>query len=71
VNGLSRIRLTATSIQLPAAPLSNTDTSRITDQAALNLTKSFDKTNVVNGDIATVRLTYTNNGNNSGVVNIS
>lgn len=71
VNGLSRIRLTATSIQLPAAPLSNTDTSRITDQAALNLTKSFDKTTVVNGDIATVRLTYTNNGNNSGVVNIS
>ena len=71
VNGLSRIRLTATSIQLPAAPLSNTDTSRITDQAALNLTKSFDKSTVVNGDIATVRLTYTNNGNNSGVVNIS
>lgn len=71
VNGLSRIRLTATSIQLPAAPLSNTDTSRITDQAALNLTKSFDKSTVVNGDIATVRLTYFNNGNNSGVVNIS
>lgn len=71
VNGLSRIRLTATSIKLPATPLSNTDTSRITDQAALNLTKSFDKSIVVNGDIATVRLTYTNNGNNSGVVNIS
>lgn len=71
VNGLSRIRLTATSIKLPATPLSNTDTSRITDQAALNLTKSFDKSTVVNGDIATVRLTYTNNGNNSGVVNIS
>lgn len=71
VNGLSRIRLTATSIQLPAAPLSNTDTSRITDQAVLNLTKSFDKTTVVNEDIATVRLTYFNNGNNSGVVNIS
>lgn len=71
VNGLSRIRLTATSIQLPAAPLSNTDTSRITDQAALNLTKSFDKSTVLNGDIATVRLTYFNNGNNSGVVNIS
>ncbi|MEG2569516.1 MAG: hypothetical protein RSA84_25230, partial [Acinetobacter sp.] len=71
VNGLSRIRLTATSIQLPSAPLSNTDTSRITDQAALNLTKSFDKTTVVNGDIATVRLTYFNNGNNSGAVNIS
>ncbi len=71
VNSSSQIQLTATSRQQPSLTQNNIDTSRITDQAALNLTKSFDKTTVVNGDIATVRLTYFNNGNNSGVVNIS
>lgn len=71
VNSSSQIQLTATSTQQPSLTQNNIDTSRITDQAVLNLTKSFDKTNVVNGDIATVRLTYFNNGNNSGVVNIS
>lgn len=71
VNSSSQIQLTATSTQQPSLTQNNIDTSRITDQAVLNLTKSFDKTTVVNGDIATVRLTYFNNGNNSGVVNIS
>lgn len=71
VNSTSQIQLTATSTQQPSLTQNNIDTSRITDQAVLNLTKSFDKTSVVNGDIATVRLTYFNNGNNSGVVNIS
>ena len=71
VNSSSQIQLTATSTQQPSLTQNNIDTSRITDQAVLNLTKSFDKTSVVNGDIATVRLTYFNNGNNSGVVNIS
>lgn len=71
VNSSSQIQLTATSTQQPSLTQNNVDTSRITDQAVLNLTKSFDKTTVVNGDIATVRLTYFNNGNNSGVVNIS
>lgn len=71
VNSSSQIQLIATSTQQPSLTQNNIDTSRITDQAVLNLTKSFDKTSVVNGDIATVRLTYFNNGNNSGVVNIS
>lgn len=71
VNSSSQIQLTATSTQQVGLTQNNIDTSRITDQAVLNLTKSFDKTTVVNGDIATVRLTYFNNGNNSGVVNIS
>lgn len=71
VNSSSQIQLTATSTQQPSLTQNNIDTSRITDQAVLNLTKSFDKTTVVNGDIATVRLTYFNNGNNSGVVNMS
>lgn len=71
VNSSSQIQLTATSTQQPSLTQNNIDTSRITDQAVLNLTKSFDKTTVVSGDIATVRLTYFNNGNNSGVVNIS
>ncbi|MBV7308763.1 DUF11 domain-containing protein [Acinetobacter sp. CWB-G5] len=71
VNSSSQIQLTVTSTQQPSLTQNNIDTSRITDQAVLNLTKSFDKTTVVNGDIATVRLTYFNNGNNSGVVNIS
>lgn len=71
VNSSSQLQLTATSTQQPSLTQNNIDTSRITDQAVLNLTKSFDKTTVVNGDIATVRLTYFNNGNNSGVVNIS
>lgn len=71
VNSTSQIQLTATSTQQPSLTQNNIDTSRITDQAVLNLTKSFDKTTVVNGDIVTVRLTYFNNGNTSGVVNIS
>lgn len=71
VNSTSQIQLVATSTQQPSLTQNNIDTSRITDQAVLSLTKSFDKTAVVNGDIATVRLTYFNNGNNSGVVNIS
>ena len=71
VNSSSQIRLTATSTQQPSLTQNNIDTSRITDQAVLNLTKSFDKTTVVNNDITTVRLTYINHGNSSGVVNIS
>ena len=71
LNSSSQIQLTATSTLQPSLTQNNIDTSRITDQAVLSLTKSFDKTTVINGDIATVRLTYFNNGSNSGVVNIS
>ena len=71
LNSSSQLELKATSVQQPSMQRTNKDTAYITEQAVLSLTKRFDKTTVVNGDIATVRLTYFNNGNNSGVVNIS
>ena len=71
LNSSSQLELKATSVQQPSMWRTNKDTGYITSQAVLSLTKRFDKTTVVYGDIATVRLTYFNNGNTSGVVNIS
>lgn len=62
--------LTATSQQgLPAQ--SNTDTVTISDKAVLSIRKAFDKSIVAINDEALVRLTYFNNGTESGEVDIT
>ena len=67
----SELELKAISVQQPSMHIMNIDTAYIKNQAVLSLSKAFNKTTVVNNDLATVRLTYINHGNNSGVVNIS
>ena len=62
--------LTATSQQgLPAQ--SNTDTVTVSDKAVLSIRKTFDKSIVATNDEAIVRLTYFNNGTESGAVDIT
>ena len=66
------LRLTATSNQLgTAGAISNTDTVTISDKAVMTIRKAFNKSTVVANDEAIVRLTYFNNGTESGEVDIT
>ena len=66
------LTLTATSAQLGASgTLSNTDSVTISNQAVMSIRKAFNKSIVTANDEAIVRLTYFNNGTESGEVNIT
>ena len=66
------LTLTATSTQVGAAgAISNTDTVTISDKAVMTMRKAFNKSTVVANDEAIVRLTYFNNGTESGEVDIT
>lgn len=66
------LTLTATSAQLGSSGAkSNKDTVTISDQAVLSIRKAFNKSTVVTNDEAIVRLTYFNNGTESGEVDIT
>jgi len=65
------LTLTATSTQLGTTEaISNTDKVTISDKAVMTIRKAFNKTTVVADDEAIVRLTYFNNGSESGEVDI-
>ena len=71
-NATGSLRLTATSNQLgTAGAISNTDTVTISDKAVMTIRKAFNKSTVVANDEAIVRLTYFNNGTESGEVDIT
>lgn len=66
------LMLTATSTQLGSSEtISNTDTVTISNQAVMSIRKAFNKSIVATNDEAIVRLTYFNNGAESGEVNIT
>lgn len=70
-NTTGSLTLTATSAQLGATgAISNTDTVTISDKAVMTIRKAFNKSTVVANDEAIVRLTYFNNGIESGEVDI-
>lgn len=70
-NATGSLRITATSAQLGTTQaISNTDTVTISDKAVITIRKAFNKSIVVANDEAIVRLTYFNNGTESGEVEI-
>lgn len=62
--------LTATS-QQDLSVQSNTDTVTVSDKAVISIRKAFNKTIVAPNEEAIIRLTYFNNGTESGEVNIT